>query len=155
MSEQVGSIQSIVAGTDGSETAERAVTRAGELGRALGVTVHLVSAYRRATDGAWAAAGAGMGMTSLAPEDEDLARGQAEEIVTRSGRRLKDLGVEVQCHVCPGEAAEALMSVAQGESATMIVVGNRGMHGARRVLGSVPDRISHHAACEVLIVPTA
>ncbi len=155
MSEQVESIQSIVAGTDGSATAERAVSRAGELARALGVTVHLVSAYKRASDGAWAAAGAGMGMASLTPDDDALAHGEAEEIVTRSGRRLKELGVEVECHVCAGEAADALMSVAQNESATMIVVGNRGMHGARRLIGSVPDRISHHAGCEVLIVPTS
>jgi nucleotide-binding universal stress UspA family protein len=37
----------------------------------------------------------------------------------------------------------------------MIVVGNKGMRGARRVLGSVPNRVSHHAACCVLIVQTS
>ncbi len=37
----------------------------------------------------------------------------------------------------------------------MIVVGNRGMTGARRVLGSVPNDVSHHARCDVLIVETA
>ena len=38
--------------------------------------------------------------------------------------------------------------------ASLIVVGNRGMHsGLRRfVLGSVPDKVSHHARCNVLIV---
>jgi nucleotide-binding universal stress UspA family protein len=40
-------------------------------------------------------------------------------------------------------------------SADMIVVGNRGMSGAKRMLGSVPNKVSHHATCEVLIVPTA
>lgn len=155
MSEQPGSVEAIVAGTDGSATAERAVSRAGELAQALGVRVHLVSAYKRPSDGAWVAAGAGIGMTAPSSDEEDLVRGEAEEIVTQSGRRLQAQGVEVECHVCQGDAAEALMQIARSESATMIVVGNRGMHGARRLLGSVPDRISHHAGCEVLIVPTS
>lgn len=144
----------IVAGTDGSETAEQAVMRAGELARAFGSTVHLVSAYRRMSDSAWMAAGAGMAVPSPG-EDDELARHQAEEIIQRSGRRLEDLGVTVRGHVCSGDPAQALMSIAADQSASMIVVGNRGMHGARRLLGSVPDRVSHHARCEVLIVPTA
>ena len=56
--------------------------------------------------------------------------------------------------MCGGDPADALMSVAADEEAEMIVVGNRGMSGARRMLGSVPNRVSHHARCGVLIVPT-
>jgi nucleotide-binding universal stress UspA family protein len=47
------------------------------------------------------------------------------------------------------------MEIAESEGAQMIVVGNKGMTGARRVLGSVPNKISHHARCAVLIVPTS
>jgi nucleotide-binding universal stress UspA family protein len=47
------------------------------------------------------------------------------------------------------------MQIADKQGAQMIVVGNRGMTGARRVLGSVPNRASHHARCDVLIVATA
>ena len=153
MTEINGSTDVIVAGTDGSATAERAVARAADLARALGATVHLVSAYKRVTDSAWIAAGSTMGVAGLADDDE-LARGEAEKILERSGRLVKERGVPVQAHVCTGEAAQALMSIAEAEEATMIVVGNRGMHGGRRLLGSVPDRVSHHAKCEVLIVPT-
>lgn len=154
MADQTGATQSIVAGTDGSERAEQAVTRAGELARALGTSVHLVTAYKRATDSAWVAAGGGMGVVAMTDDDE-LARGEAEEILARSSRQLESQGLTVHRHVCAGDPAEALISVAENESAGMIVVGNRGMHGARRLLGSVPDRVAHHARCEVLIVPTA
>jgi nucleotide-binding universal stress UspA family protein len=65
------------------------------------------------------------------------------------------MGVRTEAHICCGEPAEVLISVAEGEGAQMIVVGNRGMAGARRVLGSVPNRVSHHAPCCVLIVPTS
>jgi nucleotide-binding universal stress UspA family protein len=47
-----------------------------------------------------------------------------------------------------------LVQIADEQDAQMIVVGNRGMTGARRVLGSVPNRVSHHAHCDVLIVTT-
>jgi nucleotide-binding universal stress UspA family protein len=144
----------IVAGTDGSDRAERAVARAAQLARALNTSVHLVSAYKRASESAWVVAGGGMGVAAMADDDE-LARGEAEDIIARSTRHLEGQGVTVHGHVCAGDAAQALMAVAENESAGMIVVGNRGMHGARRLLGSVPDRVAHHATCEVLIVPTS
>ena len=58
-------------------------------------------------------------------------------------------------HACEGDPAEVLMSIAAEQRAQMIVVGNRGMTGARRVLGSVPNSLSHGARCGVLIVPTS
>jgi nucleotide-binding universal stress UspA family protein len=55
-----------------------------------------------------------------------------------------------------GEAAEVLIDVATAQSADVIVVGNRGMTGAKRfLLGSVPNRVAHHAPCSVLVVRTA
>jgi nucleotide-binding universal stress UspA family protein len=88
-------------------------------------------------------------------DDASAAREAAEKIVDRTSARLRQQGLEVATHVCQGEPADVLMTVADGEHAQMIVVGNRGMTGARRVLGSVPNRVSHHARCGVLIVPTS
>ena len=85
---------------------------------------------------------------------EDEAKAEAEKVVRASAERLVAQGVQAQGHVCGGDPADALMSVAADEEAEMIVVGNRGMSGARRMLGSVPNRVSHHARCGVLIVPT-
>ena len=59
-----------------------------------------------------------------------------------------------QAHVLPGDPADVILQVAREVDADLIVVGNRGMHGARRVLGSVPNTLSHHADCSVLIVQT-
>ena len=56
--------------------------------------------------------------------------------------------------MCAGDPADSLIAVAGEVGAQMIVVGNKGMLGARRVLGSVPNRVSHHADCCVLIVQT-
>jgi nucleotide-binding universal stress UspA family protein len=145
--------QSIIAGTDGSVSAEKAVDRAGVLARALGATVHVVISYKDPSAGAWVAAANGFAITESFSDAE--VKEQAAQIVARSRDRLVSAGVDAQAHVCSGDPAQALISVAADHRADMIVVGNRGMSGAKRMLGSVPNNVSHHATCEVLIVPTA
>jgi nucleotide-binding universal stress UspA family protein len=140
---------SIVVGTDGSERAERAVDRAGEIANALGVIAHVVCVY-----------GKGLaptsGVAAAEVHEEQERRRRAQHAVDRAQRRLERLGVVSETHVWPGgEPAQALAQIADEQGAEMIVVGNRGMTGARRLLGSVPNRVSHHARCAVLIVPTA
>lgn len=142
----------IVVGTDGSERAERAVDRAGELARALGVGVHVVTAYGGDSDRPSIAAAAGLPGSQVPREPEQRTR--AQHSADRARRRLERLGVASEVHVWPGEPADALVAVAEERDAQMIVVGNRGMTGARRMLGSVPNSVSHHAHCGVLIVPT-
>ena len=131
----------IVVGTDGSETAERAVDRAGTLARALGVTVHVVSGYTANAS------------QMSAGNDEDRRR--AQQHVERAQHRLTESGVTSETHIAAGDPAAALLTTADEQDAQMIVVGNRGMTGARRMLGSVPNDISHRAKCSVLIVPTS
>ena len=64
-------------------------------------------------------------------------------------------GIEVQTHPVEGDPAEAILNVAEKTDADLIVVGNKGMTGARRfLLGSVPNNVSHHAPCSVIIVRT-
>jgi nucleotide-binding universal stress UspA family protein len=123
----------IVAGTDGSASAELAVDRAGELAHALDVPVHVVTVLAAAS-----------------------APGAAEKVVADSRERLETRGVEVQTHIRSGDPAAELIKVAEAENAQMIVLGNRGMTGGpvRRMLGSVPNDVSHYARCGVLIVPT-
>jgi nucleotide-binding universal stress UspA family protein len=60
----------------------------------------------------------------------------------------------VTTHAVAAHPATAILSVAEAVGADLIVVGNRGMQGTRRVLGSVPNHISHHAHCDVLVVDT-
>jgi nucleotide-binding universal stress UspA family protein len=142
----------IVAGTDGSATAERAVDKAIELAAALGADLHLVTSFDMAANAVWMAAASGIATGPIT--GGEAAQEHAESVLERSRERLGERGVTVRTHLCSGDAADALLTIAADEGAQMIVVGNRGMSGARRVLGSVPNRVSHRAKCGVLIVPT-
>ena len=146
---QMPTSRSLVVGTDGSERAERAVERAGEIANALGATVHIVSGYSEQSSPVMVAP-----RVVTPAHEEDVNRTRAQNYVDRAQRRLRDLGVATETHIWPGEAAESLVRIAAERDAQMIVVGNRGMTGARRMLGSVPNHVSHRARCDVLIVST-
>jgi nucleotide-binding universal stress UspA family protein len=142
----------IVAGTDGSARARQVVSTAAALAKAHGARLHLVRAYRTSATVTAAASAVDL-MGSAIVADQDLA-----DEVTHALLELRDqlarTGIDVETYPCCGGAADALLSVADHQSADLIVVGNKGMHGARRVLGSIPNTIAHQAACAVLIVPT-
>lgn len=144
----------IVVGTDGSARAELALDRAGQLAKLLGVKLHIVTCFEKAASGVQtAAATRGAPMESVHGTSAE-GRTRADHSVSRAQQRLANLGVENETHVWPGEPADALVEIAKEQGAQMIVVGNRGMAGARRVLGSVPNSVSHRAPCDVLIVTT-
>jgi nucleotide-binding universal stress UspA family protein len=135
--------ESIVVGTDGSDTAKRAVAEAVRLAKALGAELHVVSAYeplRGVT-----VEGAAAPPLPDAVVDSTLA--QAEAV-----GRFSD--VPVTTHAVRSDPADALVQLAAEVDASLIVVGNKGMHGAKRILGSVPNTVSHRARCNVLIVAT-
>jgi nucleotide-binding universal stress UspA family protein len=66
----------------------------------------------------------------------------------------KKHGLAPVLHGAKGDAADVLIAKANEVGADLIVVGNRGMKGVRRVLGSVPNSVAHGASCSVLIVDT-
>lgn len=125
----------VVVGTDGSPTADLAVERAGELAQALGAPVHVVCVPAALRGG-------------------DSPRTTAEQVVGETGDRLRNQGITVETHTPEGDGAPALVGVAEREGAQMIVVGNKGMTGIGRILGSLPNEVSHNARCGVLIVRT-
>ncbi|MGO9489707.1 MAG: universal stress protein [Solirubrobacteraceae bacterium] len=138
--------ESIIVGTDGSDTAQRAVAEAARLARELGSQLHLVSAYEPVRGAR--VAGAPEGVTKLAPD------AKVQAVVDEAVAACRVGGVEAKAHTVKGDPADALLEVAEQEQADLIVVGNRGMHGVTRVLGSVPNTVSHRAGCSVLIVST-
>ncbi len=125
-------IQTIVVGTDGSETATKALDAAVELGSALGAELHVVSAYgarQRSSD--------------------------VEELLAEATRAARGEGLEAVMHPRRGDPADALIAVSAEVGADLLVIGNAGMSRASRsLLGSVPDKVSHRARCSVLIVRT-
>jgi nucleotide-binding universal stress UspA family protein len=138
--------KNIVVGTDGSETAMIAVERAGELARLTGARLHVVSSYHPARP--QLAGRAPAGEFTIAPDFK------ADAVLGEAASRLRADGVEVEEHGPKGDPADALVDIARREGADLIVMGSLGMQGARRVLGSVPNKVSHNAPCDVLIVQT-
>jgi len=142
----------IVVGTDGSERAGEAVRQAGELASLTGARLEIVSAYEPvARERLREEAGE-------IPGDVAHSVGPREDvnvILDAAAGPLRERGVEVVTHPREGDAAEAILSVAEEAGADLIVVGNKGMTGARRLLGSVPNKISHNAPCGVYIVRTS
>lgn len=142
--------ESIVVGTDGSPTADEAVRQAATIARLSGGRVHVVSAYRTLESYAAAA-------EALPPNVHDLIDpvGMAGKVLADAAAKVAAEGVLCEVHARPGDAATALLDVAGEQSADLIVVGNKGMHSkARFLLGSVPNKVSHHADCAVLIART-
>jgi nucleotide-binding universal stress UspA family protein len=142
----------IVVGTDGSETAAEAVRQATELARLTGGTLSIVSAYQPASGRRVQAEQAG------APADVQYEIGPREDVnlvLDAAAAVAKKQGVEVQTHPVEADPADAILNVAEETKADLIVVGNKGMTGAKRfLLGSVPNKVSHHAPCSVMIIRT-
>jgi nucleotide-binding universal stress UspA family protein len=134
----------IVVGTDGSGTASAAVKHAAELAAAGGGELVVVSAFAHPREGAPV-------FTNPEQAGAEAARGLLHDVEKHYADSVK-----VRTVLREGNAADAIIDVAEEEGADLIVVGNRGMTGAKRaLLGSVPNTVSHHAPCHVLIVHTS
>ena len=137
----------IVVGTDGSDRAQAAVQHAASLAGAFDAQLHLVQ---------------GCGITVVASPLYGASVGiDPNEIVSACTASLQPVvdelaagGLDVSMHVVATSGRDAVCDVADQVGADLIVVGSRGMTGAKRVLGSVPNSIAHHASCSVLIVAT-
>ena len=145
---------SIVVGTDGSSTATRAVERAAGLAAATGATLRLVSAYRPPSRTAALAPESGLAVAQGHGRWDDEVHADVQAMLDELVTTLAADGVTATAHAIPKAPADALIEVATRYEAGLIVVGNRGMHGMRRALGSVPNTVAHKAECDVLIVDT-
>jgi nucleotide-binding universal stress UspA family protein len=142
----------IVVGTDGSETAGEAVRQATELAKLTDARLDIVSAFEPVPQ------------QRLREESTEVPGDIQHTVNPRQDVNVtlenaagvgRSAGVEVQTHAREGDPADAILDVAEEISADVIVVGNKGMTGAKRfLLGSVPNKVSHHAPCGVLIIRT-
>src|SRR5215218_5470627 len=117
-------IKTVAVGTDGSDTAAKAVEFAIDLASRYEAKVVFLSAYRPVSD-------------------------------DRLKRESRDAPEDVQWQINPaedGDASKVLVELADKHNADVLVIGNKGMK--RKVLGSVPNTVSHNAGCSVLIVKT-
>lgn len=139
----------IVVGTNGTPSARSAVLRAARLAALCDARLLIVGAYK---DGGGALLQSmGSPVTPMPPTD---TRGQTEQMLKDLAKDLSRDGLHPEVFAFPGSAVQALVDIAEAEKADLIVVGNKGMSGARRYLGSVPSNVAHQAPCSVLIVNT-
>ncbi len=144
---------SIVVGTDGSDTAQEAVKQAIELARIAGAALEVVSAYEPVPRS---------GCVTRRPRRRRTCSGRSVRARTSTrrsarspSRRGKPASRPVPHLRATGRSADAILDVAEEQGSGLIVVGNKGMTGAKRfLLGSVPNKVSHHAPCSVLIIRT-
>jgi nucleotide-binding universal stress UspA family protein len=146
------SYKRILVGTDGSEPSLRSVREAATLAKSMGSELLVMCAYEpvdQATLEKW---------KDEAPVEISWRYSPttiAEEAVEKGRKTAEQVGVTAKALIAQGEAGEALIRSAEQEDVDLLVVGNRGMAGATRfLLGSVPNKVSHHAPCDVLIVHT-
>jgi nucleotide-binding universal stress UspA family protein len=148
----MGTYQTVVVGTDGSDSSYRAVERAAEVAHASTAKLVIVCAYAPATRREVAAAEDVLGdegyqVVGSAPADETL-RTAAERAAAHGAGAVERVAIE-------GEPVKSLISALGEYRADLLVVGNRGLNTlAGRLLGSVPADVSRRAPCDVLIVHT-
>jgi nucleotide-binding universal stress UspA family protein len=135
----------IVVGTDGSATADVALRHAVDLAVASGGTLHIVSSYQPAS-----------GHAGTAAEQWDiLPDAGVDTVLTEALVMARGRGVKAEVHATREDPADAILKVAGEVNADAVVVGNKGMKGAKRLLlGSVPNKVAHNAPCTVIIVKT-
>ena len=142
----------IVVGTDGSETAAEAVRTAIELAKMTKAKLEIVSAYEPVSSARLREEAqhvpADLQWMVNPREDVDAKLEEAAEVA-------REAGLDVHVYARQGDPADAILDVAEERCCDLIVVGNKGMTGAKRfLLGSVPNKVSHHAPCSVLIIRT-
>jgi nucleotide-binding universal stress UspA family protein len=139
-------ISTVAVGTDGSATADIAVQKATEIARRFGAKLVLISAFQDSTR----PRGSDRQEVELQWASSPAAR--LRTILERSEADVRRAGIDCETHADEGDPAEVLVRLAAECEADLLVIGNKGMK--RRLLGSVPNTVTHKAECSVLVVKT-
>jgi nucleotide-binding universal stress UspA family protein len=137
-------MDTVVVGVDGSETAMAAAKEAADLARRLEAQLHLVMAIKRRGQQIVQGGGESWTVNDFAAAEQKL---QAIAGVLQAGSTP-------QCSVIEADPAKAIVAEAERVDASIIVVGNRRVHGPSRVLGAVAVDVVRHAPCAVYIAKT-
>jgi nucleotide-binding universal stress UspA family protein len=165
----MGSYQKVIVGTDGSESASRAVDKAAAIAKDAGATLVIACAFTAQRGdgeesgtmrGAWKSSKpnpSGRDRDALGEESYKVTGSTpAESVLQDASDRASKVGVKkVETDAVAGDPVDVLVELIGKHKADLIIVGNRGLNSlAGRLLGSVPANVSHRAPCDVLIVHT-
>ena len=136
----------VIVGADDSVTARRTVGAAAEISQISGGELHIVTAY-----------GSKLYEEGSRPEEfvHINSEGEVDALLQEFSFIAKRRGVEPILHGVKGPAADVIIEKTSELGADLVVVGNRGMKGVHRVLGSVPNSVAHGANCSVAIIDTS
>ena len=139
----------VAVGTDGTETADKAVGVALDIAKRYQARLLIFSVYTPAS------------LKQLEKEREQLpeevqwtihASRRVDAILGVALERARALGLQSEAVARQGEPAEVICELASEYNVDLLVIGNKGMN--RRVLGSVPKSICQHAPCSVVVAKT-
>jgi nucleotide-binding universal stress UspA family protein len=142
-------INSVAVGTDGSDTATKAVDFAIDLAQKYGAKLVAISSYKPVSESRLKSE------QKDAPEDIQWSINPTEDvdsILSDVEEKAQEAGLSVTTVAGDGEPADVLVDHAEEQGADILVVGNKGMQ--RRILGSVPNSVAHKATCTVIVVKT-
>jgi nucleotide-binding universal stress UspA family protein len=140
-------VSTVAIGVDGSKTAAQAVAMAVEVARRFDAKVVLLSALN---DSSATSAGQAVDTVELDWASEPSSR--VRQILATTESQVRQRGLECTTLVDEGDPGDVLVRLAEECGADLLVVGSKGMQ--RRILGSVPNTVTHHAGCSVLVVKT-
>jgi nucleotide-binding universal stress UspA family protein len=132
----------VAVGTDGSATAGEAVKQAADIAKRFDAKLVLLSA----------GASPGGGGDDIERQWASNPSARMATMLQRTESRLREEGIDCETLIGEGDPAEVLVRLAADCDADMLVIGNKGIK--RRVLGSVPNSVTHKAECSVLVVKT-
>ena len=139
-------LSTVAVGTDGSSTAAKAVEAAAEIAERFDAKLVLLSACRNSRQPVT------LGGRSEELQWVDNPDARMREMLSRTEQNLRDRDIDCTSMIDDGDPGEVLSRLAAECNADLLVIGNRGMH--RRVLGSVPNAVTHKAQCSVYVVKT-
>ena len=139
----------ILVAVDGSPFADRALACAVDLAKRYAsklIILHVV--LRRFYSVTPSEAGV-LATTVYVKEMED----EGEAIIKKAEDFAKGSNINFQCKLIQGVPADEIVKTSATEKVDLIVIGSRGLTEVRAfLLGSVSDKVSHHAKCPTLIV---
>src|SRR5436305_13408253 len=142
-------VETIAVGTDGSDTAQKAVDFAIDMAERYGAKLVIASAYRPVSEDRVRKE------QEDAPQDIQWSINPTEDVdatLRAVEDQAKERGLKYVSEARNGDPADVLCDIAGDQEADVIVVGNKGMQ--RRILGSVPNSVAHKAPCSVMVVKT-